>query len=138
MNLFLPWVTGIVLGTWLLLFLWARSATEKVKNQTTDLILKQARRAMKRSAPPTMEQFYADFQPMWEEMLQKSAKVILHKSELFPVRARPEAVRQQLNLTPAWMGAYLRINGYHLAAAEGLESEIQHIVTLANSKQPPR
>ena len=127
-------IIGILSAIWLALFLWARSQTERVKERTTALILEQARLAS-RQDPPTVEQFFNNFQPIWEKMLRESASVILHKSELFPIPARPDAVRRRLNLSPAWLGAYLRIHGFHWRAEEGLEAEIQRILALAPVKK---
>jgi hypothetical protein len=63
-------------------------------------------------------------------MLRKNAWFILHKTELFPIPASPAILKTRLNFTPAWMGAFLRVNGVRLPAAEQLEEEIDHITSL--------
>jgi hypothetical protein len=131
-------VIGILSAAWLLMFLYARSQTERIKKNTVDMILERARIESKREPCSTMEQFYADFQQDWEKMLHESAVVILHKSELFPLPAKPEVVRRRLNLTPAWMGAYLRLHGFRLKASPELDEQIQQIMILAPTKKTKR
>jgi hypothetical protein len=131
-------VFGILSGLWLLMFLFSRSQTEQIKRRTLEIILEQAELVTKQSNHPTVEQFYNHLQPIWEDMLKKSAIVILHKSELFPVPANPKTVRKRLNFTPAWLGAYLRLHGFHLKASDELEKEIRTILALAPSRKAGR
>ncbi len=128
-------VIGILSAAWLLMFLYARSQTQRIMKNTLDMILEMAEIEDKKVPRPTLEQFYANFQVNWEEMLHKSAVVILHKTELFPLPAKPEIVRKRLNLTPAWMGAYLKINGFHWNASSELNEQIQQILELAPAKK---
>jgi hypothetical protein len=120
------------------MFLFTRAQTERIKKRTLELLLEQAEIEDRQASHPTVEHFYEKFQPIWEEMVGKSAKVILHRSELFPILARPDVVRRRFNFTPAWVGAYLRIHGYHWVASSELEREIQAILALAPSKKAKR
>lgn len=138
MNFQINPVIGILSAAWLLMFLYARSQTEKIKKTTINMILEQAGLEDKKEPQPTLDEFYSNFQILWEEMLQKSAVVILHKSELFPLPAKPEIVRKRLNLTPAWMGAYLRLNGFQWKATPELDEQIQQIMALAPTRKKKR
>jgi hypothetical protein len=128
-------IIGILSAIWIIVFLFARSQTERIKQRTQNLLLEQARLATKRGEIQSIEQFYEQFQPIWELMLKKTAVVILHRTELFPVRAHPETVRKRLNFTPAWYGAYLRLHGFKWGAEPQLEEEIQSILKLASNPQ---
>jgi hypothetical protein len=128
------WI-GIISAIWLLIFILGRWQFNRIKQFTTDLILDKARQARKLYQKPSIEDFYAQIQPEWQAMLRKNAWFILHASELFPVPAHPLIVQKRLKFTPAWMGAYLRLNGIYLSAETELESEIDRIVSLAPPKK---
>lgn len=129
-----PWI-GILSAIWLLFFVLGRWQLNRVKQCTTDLILNEASQVQRLHQPPNVEDFYTQIQPNWEVMLKKNAWFILHKTELFPVPAWPLIVQKRLNFTPAWMGAYLRLNGIKLPAEPELETEIERIVTLVPRKK---
>ena len=128
------WI-GIISAIWLLIFILGRWQFNRIKQFTTDLILDKARQARKLHQKPSIEDFYTQIQPEWHMMLKKNAWFILHASELFPVPAHPLIVQKRLKFTPAWMGAYLRLNGIYLTAEAELESEIDRIVSLAPQKK---
>lgn len=130
-----PWI-GILSAIWLAFFIAGRWQFNRVKQGTTDLILDEARQARRLHQRPTVENFHEQIQPAWEAMLKKKAWFILHKTELFPVPAWPKIVQKRLNFTPAWLGAYLRVNGFDLPAEVELEAEIQRIVALVPPKKP--
>jgi hypothetical protein len=131
---FSPWV-GILSAVWLVFFVLGRWQFNRIKQSTTNLILGEVRRVSRLSQPPNVEDFYTQIQPIWKAMLKKSAWFILDKSELFPVPAWPLIVQKQMNFTPAWLGAYLRLNGFKLPAEAELELEIERIVRLAPKKK---
>ena len=124
-----PWI-GILSATWLFFFILGRWQFNRIKHITTNLILEEGRRASLMQQPPTVDELYIQILPGWKIMLKKSAWFILHKSELFPVLAWPKIVQKRLNFTPAWMGAYLLLNGIELPADAELKGEIKQIVAL--------
>jgi hypothetical protein len=132
---FISWI-GISSAVWLLFFVFGRRQLDRVKKGTTDLILDEARQVSRLHPPPGVSAFFTQIQPAWEAMLKQRAWFILHKSELFPVPASPRVVRKRLNFTPAWMGAYLRLNGIELPADAEIEAEIKRILALAPKETP--
>jgi hypothetical protein len=129
-----PWI-GVLSAVWLLFFVFGRWQFNRVKQITTDLIMSECQKASRLHQRPTVEELYAQVQPAWETALKKSAWFILHKSELFPVPAWPVIVQKRLNFTPAWMGAYLSLNGMDLPASAELKAEIERIAALAPKKR---
>ena len=129
-----PWF-GILSAIWLSMFVLGRWQFKRVKQVTTDLILSESRQASRLQRGLTVEQLYAQIQPAWEAALKKRAWFILHQSELFPVPAWPAIVQKRLNFTPAWMGAYLRLNGMDLPAGAELKAEIERIAGLAPKRK---
>lgn len=121
----------ILSAAWLIMFITGRSQYERIKKRTIELLLKGADLAKKRNLELSVEQYYDQLQPAWEQMVRDSAHFILHKTELWPVLATPEYVRKRMNFTPAWLGAYLRLHGHKLSAAPELEEQIKAILDLA-------
>jgi len=134
MNLEVSSWIAILSAIWLLFFVLGRWQFNRVKKLTTELILSESRQAQRLSKNITVDELYLQILPIWEASLKKSAWFILHKSELFPVPALPATVRKRLNFTPAWMGAYLRLNGVDLPASAELNVEIERIKALAPKK----
>jgi hypothetical protein len=130
-----PWI-AILSAIWLVMFILGRWQFNRVKQYTTDMILEEARRKKSLNQYLTVEDLYQQLQPGWEEMIKKNAWFILHSTELFPVPAWPSIVKNRLKFTPAWMGAFLRLNGVKLPARVELENEIERIVMLAPQKAP--
>lgn len=131
MPIELSYVFALLCAVWLVFFIFGRRQLERVKRATLDLVLTQAASLKRQHQEPSIEEFYALLQPGWEAMLRQSARFVTHKTELFPIPATPAAVRRRLNFTPAWLGAYLRLNGYRWAANPELEPEIERILALA-------
>ncbi len=134
---FSPWA-GVVSALWLAFYILGRRQFARVRRGTAELVLEQGRRAGQLSPCPSVEAFYAQLQPEWEAMLRRRAWFLPHRSELFPVPVRPGDLRRRLNFTPGWVGAYLRLNGVHLPAGTGLETEIQRILALARTPRRTR
>jgi hypothetical protein len=130
MNLDISPSVGIVSAIWLLLFLTGRWQLNRVKQMTTDLILAEGRKIKQQHQEQTVEGLYEKIIPLWEPEINKIAWFVLHKSELFPIPAFPKIVQKRLNFTPAWMGAYLQINGIHLPASAELKEQINSIISM--------
>lgn len=124
-------VLAIFFALWLLMYSLGKWQFKRITQGTTELVLSLGKKAHGRKNRPSVEEFYAQIRPEWEEMLKKNAKYILHKSELFPVPATPRFVETRMKFTPAWLGAFLKVNHLDLPAGEELESEIENVMALA-------
>lgn len=122
---------GILSALWVALYIAGRWQFSHAKQITTDLVLSEGRRANEIPNPPTVEALYLQIMPQWQSAIKQSIWFIPHKTELFPVPALPRIVQKRLNFTPSWVGAYLTLNGIHLAASPDLKAEIDRIVKLA-------
>jgi hypothetical protein len=54
---------------------------------------------------------------------------------LWPVPARPDGLRRRLNLTPAWLGAFLALGGMKLPADYELSRQIDEILRSAHPRR---
>lgn len=135
MNVIISPVFGILSGVWLAFFLLGQFQFNRIKARTTQMIMEKAIQFQQQEAKPTVETYFAWLQPHWESMLKNSAWFILHKTELWPMPASPDYVRNRMNFTLAWLGAYLRLHGHKWPAEPELEKKIHDILALARSQQ---
>lgn len=125
-----PYIYGSLLGIWLLFFLLGKRQFNQARQLTLDLALTEVRAARKANPELTLDEYYADLITKWEALIREKIKFIPHKSEFWPMPARPDYVRQRLNFTPEWLGAYLKINGVKLQATEAQQARIDEIAAL--------
>ena len=123
---------------WLAMFILGRKQYEDIKKQTLQLLTEGADRAKARNIELSVQEYYDQLQPVWEEMVRRTARFVLHKTELFPVPATPDYVRKRMNFTPAWLGAYLRLHHYKVTAVPELDEQINKILAMANNKPSAR
>jgi len=124
-------IVAIGFAIWLLMFGLGQWQFKRITKGTTELVLAMGKKAHNRRERPTVEEFYAQIRPEWEAMLKQKAKFILHKTELFPVPANARFVETRMKFTPAWLGAFLKVNHLDLPASEELEAEIEAVMSLA-------
>lgn len=118
-------------SAWLLMFITGRAQYERIKKGTLELILTEAKKSAKRPGGIVVEQFYAQLQPAWEQLV-KRYYFVLHKTELFPMLATPAYLRKRMNFTDAWLGAYLRVNKFACTAEPELDEKIKAIQALVH------
>ena len=126
-----PYLYGGLLGLWLLFFLQGKRQFDKARQLTLDLALTEVKAARKKNPDLTVDEYYAELMPKWEAVIREKIRFIPHKSEFWPMPAKPEYVRQRLNFTPEWLGAYLKINGVKLQATEAQQARIDEIAQLS-------
>lgn len=124
--------TGAVLGLWLLLYLLGRKQLDRLKSNTKQLALDGIEAALEKNNDLTIQQYYEKLNGQWEQMVPQTTKFIPHKSELFPVPAKLETVRKQLNYSPEWLGAFLKLNGHTLKATAAQQERIEYILSLGD------
>jgi len=117
---------------WLLFFLAGKFQYSRLRNATMNLALEQADTLLRRDRDLTVEHCYEVLLPEWERMLKRTTWFIPHKTEMWPMPARPDYVRNRMNLSPVWLGAFLELNGFKLLAAPALKVQIDEIVKRAS------
>jgi hypothetical protein len=132
-----PYLTGILLAIWLGFFLYGKRQFQLAKKITLELPLNELKKARRAIPNLTVEKYYAYLYPIWETEIRDKIRMILHKSELFTIKATPEVVRDRLNFSPEWLGAYLKVNKRPLAASEELQDRINEIVGYSQKLAPP-
>lgn len=126
-----PYITGILLGIWLIFYLIGKRQFDQAKRITLDLALGEVNTARKANPGLTVDQYFEAIQPKWEALIQEKIKFIPHKSEFWPMPAKPDYVRGRLNFTPEWLGAYLKLNGVKLQASEEQQARIDEIAAIS-------
>ena len=118
---------------WLCLFVTGKLQYDRLRKRTMELAVEKAEALLRTDRNLTVERCYELLLPEWEEMLKRTTWFVPHKMELWPVPARPEYVRKRLNLSPFWLGAYLRLHGFSLPAESDLQAEIDQVVARASA-----
>lgn len=118
----------IVLGIWLLFLMGGRYQLNRIKKNTVDIVLSEAKKVVSRTPPLNLSSFYHDIYPIWVDMVRKSAYFVPHKSELFPIPARPDAICARINFSADWVGAFLEKNGYEVSATPEQRQKIKAIL----------
>jgi len=129
-----PTVSVIIFSIWLILFLWGRSQLNNIKNATAQLVLENIEVAKKENKNLTIDQYYQILYPKFETYMKANTKFIPHKTELFPMPAKPDYVITRIHFTPEWVGAFLKLNGYSINASSQQQKTIDHIVKLSKGK----
>lgn len=128
----------IILGIWLVLFVTGRYQMNQIKRKTMGLVLDHAKIHLKKYPAPDLMSFYKEIYPTWEEMVRRTAIFVPHKSELFPVAARPEKMRDQIHFSAEWVGAFLEKNGYEISATPEQQQKIKAILAKGVKRRPPQ
>ena len=125
-----PTVSVVLFSIWLVLFLWGRSQLNNIKEATTQLVIENIEAAKKKNKNLTIDQYYEILYPKFETYVKTSAKFVTHKTELFPMPAKPDYVKTRIHFTPEWVGAFLKLNGHTIIANSQQQKTIDHIVGL--------
>ena len=100
-------VTGLILAVWWLFFITGRAQLRRIERRTEALVLEQVEIAQRSNAGLTLEEFYTSLIPEWQKMVRASAWFVTHKTELFPIPARPELVLKRLDMDDVYIGRIL-------------------------------
>ncbi len=130
-----PTIYGIVLGIWLLFFVLGKRQFEKVKAYTLQLVVDEFRKIKRSNPVPNLDNLFQAIMDIWEPWLAKNIRFIPHKTEFWPMPAKPDYVRQRMNLNPEWMGAYLELKGMKVEATPEQAEKIAQIVAMAPQNQ---
>ncbi len=125
------YLTGAILGIWLVFYLIGKRQLELAKRITMEMALSELKAARTSKPGLTVEEYYEILLPKWEAVIAEKIKIILHKLEFWPIPAKVEDVRTRLNFTPEWLGAWLKINKRPLSASEDLQTRIEEIAALS-------
>jgi len=129
-----PTVSVVLFSIWLVLFLWGRSQLNNIKKVTTQLVIENIEAAKKKNKNLTLDQYYEILYPKFETYVKTNAKFITHKTELFPMPAKPDYVKTRIHFTPEWVGAFLKLNGHTIIANSQQQKTIDHIVGIYKTK----
>lgn len=133
-----PLLSVIVFSIWIVFFLWGRAQFNKVKDATVKMILDNIEEAKKVHKNLTIDQYHEMLSPQVDAFIKTNVKFILHKTELFPMPAKPDYVRTRMNFTPEWVGAILKMNGQVIKATSKQQKTIEYIISLSKIKSRQR
>ena len=108
-------VSFMIFAAWLFLFVTGREQLKRITRRTEALVLERVKVELKNDSRLTLDEFYKLFLPEWRQMLQKSAWYVTHKTELFPIPARPNLVIKRIGMDENYIGRILLEQNIELA-----------------------
>ena len=100
-------VLFFLLVLWYIFFVAGTIQYRRLKKKTIAIVMKYAKRAIDGEFEKSYEKVYEALYPEWCEMVRKSALFIPDKSELKPIVAKPENVKELFKFSPQWVKACL-------------------------------
>lgn len=121
-------ITIVLLILWFLMFVAGKFQQGRIKKKLFERIREGLAPAGEKNPNLSLGAYYDWVFLDWENLVKRNAWFILSPNELYPVAADPERVRTRMNLTPAWLGAYLRLGGVELEMTEDEQAAVTAIV----------
>lgn len=113
-----PTVSFITFSIWLILFVLGRAQFNKIKKLTQSVVVEKANVQIKEDKEITLKEFYKQIYPSWCDLVKKSIWFIPHKTELWPMPAKPDYVRDRIGFNQEWTARILLDNGIELKGRE--------------------
>ena len=113
-----PTVSFITFSIWLILFVLGRAQFNKIKKLTQSVIVEKASAQIKENKSITLKEFYNQIYPSWCDLVKESIYFIPHKSELWPMPAKPDYVRERSGVEQEWTARILLEHGIELKGRE--------------------
>ncbi len=128
MNFGIQQITIILLVVWFLMFVAGKIQQGTIKKKLFARIHQGLGPAQENNPDLTLDEFYDWIFSDWNELVKRNAWFILSQSELYPISANPERVMARMNLTPAWLGAYLELTGKKIKMSEEQQAAVDAII----------
>lgn len=128
MKLGFQQITIILLILWFLMFVAGKFQQGRIKKNLFKRVREGLAPAREKDPTLSLSAYYEWVFEDWENLVKQNAWFILGPNELYPVAANPERVRTRMNLTPAWLGAYLKLGGVELEMTEDEQAAVDAIV----------
>jgi hypothetical protein len=131
-------ITIILLIVWFLMFVDGKIQQSAIKKKLFARIHQGLITKKDKNPDLALDEFYEWVFSNWDELVKKNAWFILSKSELYPISANPDRVMARMNLTPAWLGDYLKLTGKEIKMTEEQPSPPCSSPRCTRSLQPNR
>ena len=113
-----PTVSFITFSIWLILFVLGRAQFNKIKKLTQSVLVEKANVQIRENKEITLKEFYNQIYPSWCDLVKESIWFIPHKTELWPMPAKPDYVRDRIGFNQEWTARILLDNGIELKGRE--------------------
>lgn len=128
MELGFQQITIILLILWFLMFVAGKYQQGRIKKKLFERIRKGLAPAREKDPDLSLSAYYDWVFSDWGNLVKRNAWFILGPNELYPVSADPERVQSRMNLTPTWLGAYLKLCGVELEMTDDEQAAVNAIV----------
>ncbi len=121
-------ITLTILFIWFAIFVAGKWQQSRIKRKLLKRMMEGVRSKLEENPDLTLDAFDEWVFANWDSLVRENAWFILNKNELWPVPADPQRVKSQMNLTPEWLGAYLKLRGYELQMNEEQQESVSDII----------
>lgn len=134
MDIGIQQIAIFALIIWFFIFLLGMMQMNRIKKRLFNRIDETIDLINDRGKEITLDEIYNIVFADWDELVHSSAKFVLSKNELYPVPANPTKIKERLNLSPVWLGAYLRLQGAEPDMTNSQKEKVNEILKLATKK----
>ena len=113
-----PTFSFVTFSIWIIFFVLGRGQSNGSKQFSITCKNRKERIEIKKNKSITLKEFYAQIYPSWCDLLKKTIWFIPHKSELWPMPAKPDYVRKRIGFNHEWTARVLLENGIELKGRE--------------------
>ena len=121
-------ITLTILFIWFAIFIAGKWQQSRIKKQLLKRIRDGVQSKLEENPELTLDAFYEWVFDGWDSLVRENAWFVLNQRELWPVPADPGRVKSQMNLTPEWLGAYLKLRGYDLKMNDTQAQAVSEII----------
>jgi hypothetical protein len=121
-------ITVILLVVWFIMFVAGKLQQRRIKKKLFNRIQEGIQPALEKDPDLGLDEYYDWVFSKWGDLVRSNAWFVLSKNELYPVSADPDRLKDRMNLTPVWLGAYLKLKGIELKMNEDQEAAVQAII----------
>lgn len=127
-------ITIILLVAWFLMYVAGRYQQNRIKKALFTRIRTGVELALEENPGLGLNEYHAWVFSEWEHIVKNNAWFVLSQNELYPVGVHPNRMKEQMNLTPEWLGAFLKLEGTELKMDETQSAAVDSIVQMAKAQ----
>jgi hypothetical protein len=127
-------ITVILLVIWFVVFVAGRFQQNQIRKKLFHRIESGLENALKENPELTLNSYYSWVFVEWESLVKQNARFVLSKNEIYPVAANPDRLKERWNLTPIWLGAYMKKNDLPIKMTEQQEEAVDAILNAYHIK----
>jgi hypothetical protein len=128
-------ITIFFLVSWFVIFIAGKLQQNRIRKKLIQRIKQGINKAKEEIPELTLDSYYTWVFSNWESLVKQNALFVLSKSELLPASANPGRLKKNWNLTPIWLGAFMKKNHLSIKMTDKQQKEVDAILNAYPDKQ---